>query len=143
MTNSSPVDKFTLAHAAGGAGLAAVGVSLPFAVLVAIGWELVERPLKKQYPSWFPHPSQDSTVNALLDAGAVIVGYLLVKRTRLPGYGERLVGGSQAKKMPQRPKHLKRTHPSRGGWRSFVDESEIEGWIPRAGSHLPNGPWMP
>lgn len=80
MINDDPIDRFTLAHGVGGMVLERMGATLPVTVFVAIGWELIERPLKRHYPSWFPHPSQDSTVNSLLDAAAVVAGYLLVER---------------------------------------------------------------
>ncbi len=79
MINSQPVDRFTLLHVLSGALAAEAGLSPRTVITIAIGWEFLERPLKQKYSRYFPHPSQDTLVNATLDAGAMIVAYYLVR----------------------------------------------------------------
>jgi hypothetical protein len=45
------------------------------AVGVAIGWEIVERPLKDRFGKHFPYSTQDTKINALIDAMAMVSGY--------------------------------------------------------------------
>ena len=73
--NDQPIDRFTIGHAAVGVGLGVVGMPLIATVAVAIGWELSEAPLKRRWPELFPHPSQDTPINSLLDAGAMVAGW--------------------------------------------------------------------
>ena len=80
--NGDFVDRFTLAHAAGGAALGLMRTSFPTALVVAVGWELVERPLKDAYPALFPHETQDTLPNAVGDVLAVLGGWWLVSRGR-------------------------------------------------------------
>ena len=77
MINAAPVDRFTALHLAAGAGLGALRVPGSWAVAFAVGWEILERPLKTRFPGAFPHPSQDAPPNALLDVSAVLLGYWL------------------------------------------------------------------
>ncbi len=80
--NGNPIDRFTLAHAAVGGVYGWFGLPWSAVVALAIGWELLERPIKDAVPELFPHPSQDTAENALLDAAAVIGGWWLVRRAR-------------------------------------------------------------
>jgi hypothetical protein len=80
MTNEAAVDRFTLAHLALGYGLGRIGVSFPISAAIALGWELLERPLKERSPNLFPNPSQDSSPNALMDVGAVLLGHIIARR---------------------------------------------------------------
>lgn len=77
------VDRFTLAHAGVGAAYGLLGLGWGTVVTLAIGWELLERPLKDAIPQAFPHASQDTAANALTDVVAVIGGWwLVVQRIR-------------------------------------------------------------
>jgi hypothetical protein len=80
--NGDLLDRFTLAHAGVGAVYGLMNLSLPAAAVLAIGWEVVERPLKDEFPELFPHSTQDTLANAALDAAAVLAGWWLVKRGR-------------------------------------------------------------
>jgi hypothetical protein len=80
MINRAPFDRFTLAHLAGGYLMARAGLSFQAAAALAIGWELVERPLKSSASALFPNPVQDSAPNALVDIGAVLVGHIIGAR---------------------------------------------------------------
>jgi hypothetical protein len=77
--NGDPFDRFTIGHAAIGIifGLARVPwwVVIPF----AIGWELVETPLKRRVPYLFPHASADTPANAIVDAIAMISGWAAMR----------------------------------------------------------------
>jgi hypothetical protein len=48
--------------------------------LVAVGWEIIERPLKNAYPNAFPSSTQDTVGNAVADAVAIMLGWWLFKR---------------------------------------------------------------
>ena len=76
------MDVFTLGHLATGGALALMGVGPVGAAAFAIGWELLERPLKDALPEIFPHASQDVAVNALWDAAAVMGGWWITRRVR-------------------------------------------------------------
>jgi len=78
--NGAPVDRFTLGHALVGYLYGVAGLSVPLAFALAVAWELAERPLKRAHPEAFPHASQDSVPNALLDVVAVMVGYAVANR---------------------------------------------------------------
>lgn len=74
--NHAFMDRFTLAHYAWGVILGASRAPWWLVPIVAIGWEVVERPLKRQFPRAFPHATQDTWPNMIGDAGAMISGYL-------------------------------------------------------------------
>jgi hypothetical protein len=74
--NYALVDRFTIAHGAVGFTLGAARVPLPYAIAIAIGWELVENPLKRNFPGLFPSKTQDSLQNATGDALAMVAGWL-------------------------------------------------------------------
>ena len=80
--NGDTVDRFTLAHAAVGAAYGMLGLRWGTVVVLAIGWELLERPLKNAVPQAFPHATQDTAANALADTAAVIGAWWLVRRLR-------------------------------------------------------------
>lgn len=73
--NEAWIDRFTLGHFILGLGLGDADVGLAPTVVLAIGWEVLERPLKRRFRSAFPHPSQDSGPNSAIDALAVMAGW--------------------------------------------------------------------
>jgi len=75
--NSKLFDRFALAHAAAGFAFNRFNVSFTNVVLLAVGWELIERPLKDHFPELFPHSSQDTIENAIGDVMAVLLGWRL------------------------------------------------------------------
>lgn len=77
--NYEPLDRYTAAHAAFGFLMGAARVPLPLAAAAAVGWEIVERPLKRAHPSLFPSGTQDSLANATVDALAMVAGWYLWK----------------------------------------------------------------
>jgi hypothetical protein len=78
--NEVAIDRFTGGHFLFGLALGALGASEGQAVAVAVGWELAEGPLKRIAPGAFPHPSQDSTANATMDALAMLSGWWATSR---------------------------------------------------------------
>ena len=77
--NSSPLDVFTLAHFVGGTVCGAFGIAPVVATVMGAGWEVIERPLKRRYPAAFPHPTQDTLNNSLVDFVSFMAGYYLSK----------------------------------------------------------------
>ena len=73
--NGAPFDRFTIGHAAVGVILGLTRVPWWAALGVAIGWELIERPLKRHVPKLFPHATQDTLPNALVDIAAMFTGW--------------------------------------------------------------------
>jgi hypothetical protein len=72
--NYVPVDRFTTAHFASGYLIGAAGVSDAEMLVAAVGFEILERFLKEWIPQYFPHPSQDTVSNAVVDVVALMVG---------------------------------------------------------------------
>lgn len=70
-------DRFTFVHALVGVGLGTVGLPILPAVLVAAGWEVVERPLKDHVPALFPHATQDTWRNIVGDVAGMLAGWWL------------------------------------------------------------------
>lgn len=84
--NRAPVDAFTLGHLAAGAVLGLLGVTGSQTAAIAVAWELAEFPLKQALPGLFTSfgdsPSLDTPENAIVDAGAMVLGHWLVSRSR-------------------------------------------------------------
>lgn len=74
--NYSLVDRFTLAHAAIGVAYGAMGLGFPLVLILAVGWEVVENPLKAYLPRLFPGGTADTFANIIGDVVAVICGWL-------------------------------------------------------------------
>lgn len=83
--NFPAVDRFTLAHLGVGVLLGLIGLRWWAAAGTAIGWELIERPLKRRIPELFPHSTQDTLANAATDATAMMVGWGAVRLLRRIG----------------------------------------------------------
>ena len=77
--NYDSVDRFTLAHAAIGAGYALLGLGLASVLVLAVAWELVENPLKATLPRLFPHATADTLRNAVGDVLATLVAWGVVR----------------------------------------------------------------
>lgn len=77
--NFVPIDRYTPLHIGVGAGLAYLGFSFPTTLAISIGWELVERPLKRHAPAIFPNPTMDGPANSIMDVVANLAGWYLVK----------------------------------------------------------------
>jgi len=73
--NYPPLDRFTAAHYAVGVILGAARVPWWGALIFAVGWEIIERPIKRAAPRLFPHGTQDTVPNMICDALAMVGGY--------------------------------------------------------------------
>lgn len=80
--NGDVVDRFTLAHGAAGVLAGSVGVGPLGALALAVGWEIVERPLKRALPGAFPNATQDTWGNMVGDVGAFMIGWFIANRLR-------------------------------------------------------------
>jgi len=89
--NQDPVDRYTSAHAGVGATMAWLGVPGWMALVVSVGWELIEDELKDRFPASFPYSSKDSTANAVADTLAVLAGWRIAAASKeSPNDRERL-----------------------------------------------------
>lgn len=79
------VDRFTLVHFGVGVVLGLIGFKWWAAAGTAIGWEVIERPLKRTIPQIFPHSTQDTFANAAGDATAMVVGWGIVRAMKRLG----------------------------------------------------------
>jgi hypothetical protein len=75
--NHAFVDRFTLVHASIGALYALAGLSAVSACVLALGWELLENPLKAYLPRLFPNATRDTLRNAVGDVLALMCGWTL------------------------------------------------------------------
>lgn len=75
--NKAPADRFTILHFLSGIAMKRLGFSSPSTLAVAIIWEMLESPLKENYPEAFPNPSQDSRPNKTVDVLAMMAGFYL------------------------------------------------------------------
>ena len=80
--NHAAVDRFTLAHLAGGYVARIFGLAPAPAAIIAVLWESSEDFLKTTYPDAFPNATHDSKANALADLAAFGVGYWLAGRLK-------------------------------------------------------------
>lgn len=78
--NGPLFDRFSLLHAGSGAVLRMAGAKFTTTLAVAIGWELLERPLKRRYPEAFPHATQDTVQNAVGDVFSMLLGWKIAER---------------------------------------------------------------
>ena len=70
------LDRFSLGHAAVGVLYGAFELPWWAAAGLAVGWEIIENPLKDWLPEVFPDACYDSLPNAVADAVLVIGGYV-------------------------------------------------------------------
>lgn len=77
--NHDAVDRFTIGHAAVGTIMGLARLPWWVAITVAIGWEVIENPLKDRFPQLFPHATHDTLANATFDALAMIAGYAFIR----------------------------------------------------------------
>ncbi len=93
--NGDLVDRFTLLHFGTGVALGGLtGMPLWGVAIVAVGWELIENPLKDAAPEAFPNPTHDSIGNAVLDATAMLAGAALARLARVGVKGAGSVFGA-------------------------------------------------
>ena len=68
-------DRYTAAHFATGIGLGVARLNWWQAALFAIGWEIIESPLKRAVPRAFPYSSEDTLSNAAGDVLGMMAGW--------------------------------------------------------------------
>ncbi len=73
--NYPAFDRFTIGHGAVGVMMGLIRMPWWAALTIAVGWEIVERPMKRNAPALFPNATQDTFQNALVDAAAMMVGW--------------------------------------------------------------------
>lgn len=78
--NYAVVDGYTLAHLGVGAGVGAAGVGPWVALGITILWEILEDPLKRRLPEWFPVETYDTLVNQVGDSAAFMIGWWVGSR---------------------------------------------------------------
>ena len=76
------IDGFTPLHLGWGFLIGRIGFGFIPAVLLSLGFELLEGGAKEYVPSIFPEPIQDSPRNLVGDTLAVLVGWWLGKGMR-------------------------------------------------------------
>lgn len=77
--NGDAIDRFTLAHLGAGLGLRMLGVPPLTTAALAVGFEIVENPLKDRFPAVFPNATHDRPINAAFDAAAVVAGWGILR----------------------------------------------------------------
>lgn len=80
--NYNTFDRFTLVHFGVGILYAWFKLSCVTAFLLAVGWELVENPLKLWLPILFPHATADTISNSVGDVIAVLFGWWIFHKIR-------------------------------------------------------------
>lgn len=73
--NYSAFDRFTIVHFLIGSAYSYFNLPFLLVLFFAIGWEIIENPLKVKLHWLFPHGTADSFTNAASDTIAVILGW--------------------------------------------------------------------
>lgn len=73
--NRAIVDRYTIGHFSLGVLYGTLKMPWWLALIFTVGFEIVERPLKRHSPMFFPAPSQDSLANSIGDSTAVMLGW--------------------------------------------------------------------
>ena len=72
-------DRFTFAHLCVGIAYGVLHLPFGWVALLAIGWEVIENPLKAYLPFAFPNATADTWRNSVGDSAAVLVGWILLR----------------------------------------------------------------
>lgn len=76
--NHGPVDRWTLGHIGVGWGLGLFRAPWWVALGVALGWELIENPMKKHVFRTMVGSTQDTFVNSAIDVAALMAGWGMI-----------------------------------------------------------------
>ena len=86
--NGDPIDRWTLGHVGVGVWLGLFRAPWWVALATAIGWELIERPIKNNWPTeWGYYPTQDTITNSIVDVVAMMTGWGVIRVMPKPVYG--------------------------------------------------------
>ena len=77
--NYTLFDRFTVAHFFIGIVYALLKFNFGVTIFLAVGWEVIENPLKANFPSLFPHGTADTLQNSLGDILGVMCGWAVVR----------------------------------------------------------------
>ena len=75
-------DRFTLVHFAMGYLFGRAPLSEIEALIIAVGWEVIEDRLKTDYPRYFPNSTLDTKENALTDVGAFMLAFFISQQNQ-------------------------------------------------------------
>jgi hypothetical protein len=78
-TQMKAVDPGTFAYFGVGVALGYLRVPWWIVIAGALGWELLERPLRRKMPKVFTHSEQDTAANAVVDVSALLFGSVLAR----------------------------------------------------------------
>jgi hypothetical protein len=77
--NHGPFDRWTLGHLGAGWGFGLFRAPWWVALGAAIGWEIIENPLKRHVFRSMVGSTQDTTVNSIVDMIVFMAGWGMVK----------------------------------------------------------------
>jgi hypothetical protein len=75
--NRDLLDRFSIAHILAGMFMGVLNFPVLLMLGVGVGWELIEYPLKKNFPNAFPVPTQDTFPHSVVDVFVVVLGWLI------------------------------------------------------------------
>lgn len=75
MADHGIADRYTLGHLAFGLILGVNGVSTQSAIVLAVLWELIDRPARNIFPMIVPKSTPKSLEYSALNIGATLAGY--------------------------------------------------------------------
>lgn len=81
---SKSYDDYTWAHVFAGMVLACLNVKPGLMLALAIGFEVIEEPIKQETRIFGKEPMIETEENQLIDVGAVIAGYGAIEILRKP-----------------------------------------------------------
>ena len=81
---SKAIDDYTWAHVFTGMVLACLNVKPGLMLVLAIGFEVIEEPIKQETRIFGDEPMIETEENQLIDVGAVIAGYSAIEILRKP-----------------------------------------------------------
>ena len=76
--NYTATDRFTAVHFSIGLLYGLLGLRFGVVLFLSIAWELIENPLKANFPRIFPRGTADTFQNAFFDCIAVILGWTTI-----------------------------------------------------------------
>ena len=75
--NISPIDKYSILHLLAGMFFALLYFPFWLVLLMCMGFEIIEHPLKHRVQKWFKKTPDESLENAVFDVVFVMLGWLI------------------------------------------------------------------